>query len=98
MSAAIICYPLPARTNSYSSIPDTDPVTYEGREPWEIAVLSASIKLVVSYRKEESVVAILIIIIIIQWLGVHMKRKRKPGRKKKSVCPMAELKHAQLTD
>lgn len=38
-------------------------------------------KLVVSYRKEDSVVAILIIIIIIQWLGVRMKRKRKPGRK-----------------
>ena len=42
-------------------------------------------KLVVSYRKEYSVVAILIIIIIIQWLGVNMKRKRKPGRKGNSV-------------
>ena len=55
-------------------------------------------KLVVSYRKEDSVVAILIIIIIIQWLGVRMKRKRKPGRKGNSVRPMTEPKHAHLTD
>lgn len=54
-------------------------------------------KLVVSYRKEDSVVAILIIIIIIQWLGVRMKRKRKPGRKGNRVRPMGALKHAHLT-
>lgn len=54
-------------------------------------------KLVVSYRKEDCVVAILIIIIIIQWLGVHMKRKRKSGRKRNSICPMAALEDAHLT-
>lgn len=54
-------------------------------------------KLVVRYRKEDSVVAILIIIIIIQWLGVRMKRKRKPGRKGNDAYPIAELKHAHLT-
>lgn len=89
---------LPARVNPYSSIPESDPVTYEGLKQWDIAVLSASMKLVVSYRKEDSVVAILIIIIIIQWLGVRMKRKRKPERKGNSVCPMAKPKHAHLTD
>lgn len=55
-------------------------------------------KFVVSYRKEDSVVAILIIIIIIQRLGVCMKRKRKSGRKENSIRPMTALKHAHLTD
>lgn len=55
-------------------------------------------KLVVSYRKEGSVVAILIIIIIIQWLGVRVKGKRKSGRRRNSLCPMAVLEHAHLTD
>lgn len=50
-----------------------------------------------SYRKEDSVVAILIIIIIIQWLGVCMKRKRKLSRKQSGARPMTELKHAHLT-
>lgn len=51
----------------------------------------------VSYRKEGSVVAILIIIIIIQWLGVRMKRKRKPGRKRSRARPMAAPQYAHLT-
>lgn len=55
-------------------------------------------KLVFSYRKEDSEVAILIIIIIIQRLGVRVKRKRKAERKGNRVCPMAARKHAHLTD
>ena len=37
-------------------------------------------KLEVSYRKEDSVVAILIVIIIIQWLGVRMKGGTEAGQ------------------